>query len=74
MIVIDADTIEDLARAGTGSVFVALRGLAVGDVLILRERHTRRTLEVRVDDIGASEDGAALIGVSVYDGGFNAQR
>ena len=51
MTIVDAETIEDVARYGAGSVFVAVGTLAVGDVVTLREWQSDRVIEAVVAQV-----------------------
>ena len=67
MTIVDAETIEDVARYGAGSVFVAVGALAVGDVVLLREWQSKRTIEVRVSEVAPHSGASDWVEVEVFD-------
>lgn len=67
MTIVDSETIEDVARYGAGSVCVAVGALAVGDVVLLREWQSKRTIEVRVAEVARHSNASDLVQVEVFD-------
>ncbi len=74
MTIVDAETIEDVARYGAGSVFVAVGALAVGDVVLLREWQSKRTIEVRVSEVAPHSGVSDWVQVEVFDRSRHADR